>query len=288
MREVFSFRHGRGPRALFRIFNGLLMAWLVVLMMVPLGKVLSDSLDRSMVYGLNLWPQQFSLEAYRIIFTNKALFFPLLISLVTTISGTLLGLALTTLGAYVLRQKGLKGCGFFSKFLFLTMIFNGGLVPTFLVMKTLGLTNTLWAVILPAALSVFDLILMRNFFEQIPDSLFESAEIDGASPPQVFLRIVLPLSQAALASIGLFLAVAYWNEFFRYVIYISETELYNFQIKLRELVLSDQNLNDPAMVGYGNTVKNAAVVVAILPFFVMYPFVQKYFTAGVTMGAVKE
>lgn len=288
MREVFSLRNGRAPRTLFRIFNFLFMVGLLILMFIPIVKVLSDSMDRSTTYGLTFWPKNFSLVAYESIFTNQALFQPLIVSFVTTITGTLIGLTLTTLGAYVLRKKDLWGRGFFSKFIFITMIFSGGIIPTFLVLKGIGITNTLWAVTLPTALNVFNLILMRNFFEQVPDSLFESAEMDGASPFRVFWSIVLPLSKAALASIGLFFAVQYWNEFFPFVIYISDTTLYNFQIKLRELVLSDQNMNDPALIGFGNTVKNAAVVVAMLPFFILYPFVQKYFTAGVTMGAVKE
>ena len=288
MKEVFSLKNGRAPRTIFRVFNFLFMVVLIGLMAVPLFKVLSDSLDRSTSYGLNFWPKNFSLEAYKSIFTNKSLFMPLIISVITTVCGTGIGLFVTTLGAYVLRQKSLIGRNFFSKFIFITMIFNGGLIPTFVVLKTIGMTNTLWAVLLPSAINVFNMILMRNFFEQIPESLFESAEMDGATPPQVFAFIVLPLSKAALASIGLFFAVQYWNEFFQYVIYISSTDLYNFQIKLRELVLSDQNINDPAIIGFGNTVKNAAVIIAMLPFFVMYPFVQKYFTAGVTMGAVKE
>ena len=288
MKEVFSFRNGRAPRTLFRIANFLFMVVLVILMAIPIVKVLSDSMDRSTSYGLTFWPKNFSMVAYESIFTNKSLFLPLLVSFLTTIVGTLVGLTLTTLGAYVLRKRDLVGRGFFSKFIFITMIFSGGIIPTFLVLKTIGITNTLWAVTLPMALNVFNLVLMRNFFEQVPESLFESAEIDGASPWRVFTAIVLPLSKAALASIGLFFAVQYWNEFFSYVIYISDTGLYNFQIKLRELVLSDQNMNDPALIGFGNTVKNAAVVVAMLPFFILYPFVQKYFTAGVTMGAVKE
>ncbi len=288
MKEIFSFRSGRASRTIFRIFNFLFMVVLVLLIAIPLMKVLSDSFDRSTIYGLNFWPKSFSADAYRSIFTNKTLFMPLIISIITTVSGTLTGLIITTLGAYVLCQKKLIGRGFFSKFVFITMIFNGGLIPTFIVLKTIGMTNTLWAVILPSAINVFNMVLMRNFFEQIPDSLIEAAEIDGAAPPQTFALVVLPMSQAALASIGLFFAVQYWNEFFQYVMYISSTELYNFQIKLRELVLIQQNYNDPSIVGFGNTVKNAAVIVAMLPFFVLYPFVQKYFITGVTMGSVKE
>jgi len=270
------------------VFNFVLMTGLLVLMFIPIVKVLSDSLDRSTTYGLNFWPKNFSLVAYEGIFTNRSLFVPLLVSFLTTLGGTLMGLTVTTLGAYVLRKRSLWGRNVLSTFIFITMIFSGGIIPTFLVLREIGMVNTLWAVTVPTALNVFNLILMRNFFEQVPESLFESAEMDGASPFTVFWAIVLPLSKAALASIGLFFAVQYWNDFFPYVIYISDTSLYNFQIKLRELVLSDQNMNDPALIGFGNTVKNAAVVVAMLPFFLVYPFVQKYFTAGVTMGAVKE
>jgi putative aldouronate transport system permease protein len=288
MREVFSFKNGRSARTSFRIFNFLFMIFLLFLIMVPLMKVLSDSFDRSSIYGINFWPKNFTIEAYKSIFTTKTLYKPLLISLLTTFSGTIMGLIISTLGAYVLCQKKLIGRAFFSKFIFITMIFNGGLIPTFVVLKTIGMTNTLWAVILPSAINVFNLILMRNFFEQIPDSLFEAAEMDGAAPPAIFIMIVLPMSKAALASIGLFFAVQYWNEFFQYVIYISSTDLYNFQIKLRDLVLNDQNLTDPSIIGFGNTVKNAAVIIAMLPFFILYPFAQKYFITGVTMGAVKE
>lgn len=288
MREVFSFRHGRAGRTLFRIFNGLFLTALMILMVIPVIKVLSDSLDHSTVYGLSFLPQHFSAFAYQAIFTHRDLFLPLIISLVTTLAGTTIGLTLTTMGAYVLRQRSLVGRGFLSKFIFITMIFSGGLIPTFLVLKTIGITNTLWAVILPGSLNVFNLILMRNFFEQVPESLFESAAIDGANPFTVFVRIMLPLSAAALASVGLFFVVQFWNDFFPYVIYISDTNLYNFQIKLRQLVLSDQNLMDPSLIGYGNAVKNAAVFVAMIPFLILYPFVQKHFTSGVTMGAVKE
>jgi putative aldouronate transport system permease protein len=288
MKEKLSFKKGRAPRTLFRIFNAAFMALVLILMLVPLLKVVSDSFDRSTVYGLSLWPKHPSIEAYKSIFTNPNLFRPLIISIITTASGTVIGLAITTLGAYVLCQRSLIGRGFFAKFIFVTMIFNGGLVPTFLVLKGLHMTNTLWAILLPASVNVFNIVLMRNFFEQIPVSLFESAEMEGANPPQVFWRIVLPLSGAALASIGLFFAVEFWNMFFSYVIYISDTKLYNFQIKLRELILSEQNINDPAIMGFGNMVKNAGVVVAMLPFLFIYPFAQRYFIAGVTMGSVKE
>lgn len=288
MEEKLSFRAGNRSRTVFRLCNGAFMILLTVSMLIPLLKVLSDSLDKTTRYGINLWPQNFSLDAYITIFTNATLYRPFLISVLTTVVGTALGLFITTLGAYVLNQKDLIGRAFLSKFIFITMIFNGGLIPTFLVLKGMGLTNHLAAVLLPASVNVFNMVLMRNFFDQIPASIFESAEMDGCSPMCVFAQIVLPLSLPALASIGLFFAVQFWNEYFNYVMYITKTELYNFQVKLREIVLNDQNLMDPSIIGFGNMVKNAAVIIAMLPFVFVYPFAQRYFISGVTLGAVKE
>lgn len=286
--EKFSFRKGYRARSLFRIFNGFIMALLLIGMLIPILKVLSDSFDKTTTYSLRLFPKQPSFDAYKAIFTRKSLYTPFLISCLTTVAGTIISMFMTTVGAYVLTRKQMPGRNFFSKFIFITMIFNGGLVPTFLVLRYLHVLNTLWAVLLPPAINVFDIILMKNFFEQIPISLQESAEIDGASPPVIFARIILPLSAAALASIGLFTAVTYWNNFFNYVMYINNTDLYNFQIKLREMILSDQSLMDPSIVGHGDMVKNAAVIVAMVPFLLIYPFCQQYFIQGVNIGGVKE
>lgn len=288
MEERLTFKNGHAPRTIFRLLNGLLMLVLVICVMIPLLKVVSDSFDRSTVYGINLWPKNFSTVAYQAIFMRETLYKPFLISILTTICGTTLGLIITTLGAYVLNKRDLIGREFLSKMIFLTMIFNGGLVPTFLVLKSIGLTDKLWAVILPASINVYNMVLMRSFFEQIPHSIFESAEMDGCSPMHVFGKIVLPLSMPALASIGLFFAVQFWNEFFSFVMYIVNTNLYNFQVKLRELIINEQSMMDPSLAGYANTVKNAAVIVAIIPFLFVYPFAQRYFIAGVTLGAVKE
>lgn len=288
MKEKFSFKPGYRGRTVFRILNGIFMVLVVISMLIPLIKILSDSFDRTTTYGINLWPKNPSIIAYKTIFSAEALYRPLLISFFTTITGTFLGLLFSTLGAYVLIQKDLVGRNFLAFFIFFTMIFSGGLVPTYLVVKNLGMTNTLWAVILPPSLNVYNMFLMKNFFEQIPESLFESADIDGASPMLVFIKIVLPLSLPALSSIGLFFGVQYWNDFFNYVIYITNTDLYNFQVKLRELILSEQTLTDPSIVGFGNSVRNAAIIVAMIPPMIIYPFCQRFFITGITMGAVKE
>ena len=162
-----------------------------------------------------------------------------------------------------------------------------GIVKLNLVMKNLHLLDTLWAVILPLAINIYNLVLMRNFFEGIPEALFEAAEIDGCSPMGTFFKIVLPLSKAALASIGLMFAVQFWNDYTNFKIYVTNNNLFNFQIKLRNMVMD----NDIPNNGDGidpNTIANAAVIVAILPFAIIYPFCQNYFVQGVNIGAVKE
>jgi putative aldouronate transport system permease protein len=288
MRDRFSFKEGYRARAVFHIFNFILMVLLIIAMLVPILKVLSDSFDKVTTYGLNFFPIKPSLAAYKTIFTKEAYYKPFLVSIITTVSGTLFGLTLTTLGAYVLSKRDLVGREFLAMFVFFTLIFQGGLIPTFIVVKSLHLTNTLFAVLLPTAIQVVFMVLLRNFFEQIPKSLVEAAEIDGASPVKVFLLIVLPLSKAGLAAIGLFYIVQYWNSFFEYIMYISDPNLFNFQLKLRELILSQQSLGDVIIAGYDNMVQNAAVIVAMLPFLFIYPFAQRYFITGVTLGAIKE
>lgn len=287
MEEKFSFKEGYRGRAIFRIVNVLFLILVMIIMIVPILKIFSDSLDTTGTYGLRLIPKTPSFYAYKTIFTTTALYRPFVVSLYTTAMGTLIGLFLTTLGAYVLIQKDMPGKKFFVWMIFFTMIFDGGLVPTYLLMRDIKLMNSLWAVILPLALNVYNMVLMKNFFEQIPESLFEAAEIDGCSPMRIFWSIVLPLSKPALASIGLFFAVEYWNHFFNFVMFITDTTKYNFQIKLRELVLDSTNIQTSEAV-YGKTIQYAAVIVSMLPPMIIYPFCQKYFVTGVTMGAVKE
>ena len=210
----------------------------------------------------------------------------ILISVGTTLAGTFLGLALSTLGAYVLIQWDMPGRTFFANFLLFTMIFNGGMIPTYLVMKNLGLTNNLLGVVLLPAINIYNLVLMRNFFEGIPQSLFEAATLDGCTPMATFIKVVLPLSKAALASIGLMFAVAYWNDYTNYKLYITDSTLYNFQMKLRSIMMGS-DLPQANGGATENTVKSAAIIIAILPFMILYPFLQKYFVKGVNVGAVK-
>lgn len=269
------------------MINAILFAILCFIILIPIWKVLVDSFDMKTAYGMKLWPEQFGLAGYMSVFTNKTLYQPLLVSVITTVGGTLLGLTLSTLGAYVLIQWDMPGRTFFANFLLFTMIFSGGMIPTYLIMKDLHLTNTLWGVILLPAMNVYNLVLMRNFFEGIPNALFESAQLDGCTPMQTFYKIVLPLSKAALASIGLMFAVSYWNDYTNFKLYITNADLYNFQMKLRSIVMGS-DLPQANGGATENMVKNAAVITAIIPFMILYPFLQKYFVKGVNIGAVKE
>ena len=273
--------------SVFPYVNGLIFVLVCLIIIVPLWKVLVDSLDLNTGYGMKLWPERFGWAGYQSVFTNRTLYIPLVNSFITTISGTFLGLLLSTLGAYVLIQFDMPGRTLFANMMLFTMIFSGGMIPSYIVMRNLHLTNTLWCVILMPAINVYNLVLMRNFFEGIPTSLFESATLDGCTPMQTFIKIVLPLSKAALASIGLMFAVAYWNDYTNYKLYITKETLYNFQMKLRSIMMGS-DLPSAAGSASENTVQNAAVITAILPFMILYPFLQKYFVKGINIGAVKE
>lgn len=272
--------------SLFDIVLTMLIVILCLLILIPVYKVFVDSFDVQSAYGMRLFPKKFGLDGYISVFTNESLYRPLIVSVITTALGTLIGLTLATLGGYVLIQWDMPGRTFFANFLLFTMIFNGGMIPTYLVINKLNLTNTLWSVILMGSLNVYYLVLMRNFFEGVPKSLYDAAEIDGCSPIKIFFYIVLPLSKAALASIGLMYAVSFWNDYTNFKLYITDSSLYNFQMKLRSIILGSDL---PSATGSAteNTVKNAATVVAILPFTIIYPFAQKYFVTGINTGAVK-
>lgn len=270
----------------FPIVNAILFIIIACAIMIPIYKVIITSIDAYSSYDFRWVPQKFSWGGYRAIVTRSNLYHPFLISVITTIVGTFVGLLVVTLGGYVLIQWEMPGRNFFAYMLLFTMIFDGGMIPKYLVMKDLHLLNTLWSVILPLSINVYNLVLMRNFFEGVPESLFEAAEIDGCSPMGTFFKIVLPLSKAALASIGLMYAVQFWNDYTNFKIYINKNELFNFQMKLRNMVM-DNDIPDEGGID-PNTIANAAVIVAILPFAIIYPFCQKYFVQGVNVGAVKE
>lgn len=238
MKEKLSFKKGKRSRTIFVICNTLFLCLLMLIMVIPLWKVIVDSLDPTSV-GIRLWPKQISFYAYETILTKKSLYQPFMVSVYTTIMATVVGLLMTTLAAYVLLQKEMPGRKLMIAYIMFTMLFSGGMIPAYLNIKNLGLMNNLLVIILPAGLSTYNMVLMRSFFESIPSTLYEAAELDGCTPLQIFWKIVLPLSKPALASIGLFIAVGTWNEYMPFILYMQDNSKMNFQVKVRELILQD-------------------------------------------------
>ncbi|MBR1771186.1 MAG: carbohydrate ABC transporter permease [Lachnospiraceae bacterium] len=270
----------------FDVVNYIVFVIVALIILVPIWKVVVDSFNAVGVYKFQFWPNQPTVNGYLTIFTTQKLYRPFVNSVLTTVAGTLLGMVMSTLGGYVLCQTEMPGRNLFSYFLLFTMIFSGGMIPEFLVMKRLGLVDNMWILVVKHGMNVYNLVLMRNFFEGIPESLFEAAKIDGCSPMGIFFKIVLPLSKAALASIGLMYAVTVWNDYSTVQIYITNRDQVNFQYILRVMVMDGDTPTTSYAVSQ-NTLYYAAIVCAILPFMALYPFLQKYFVQGVNAGAVK-
>lgn len=272
---------------LFDVVNYIVFVIIALIIIVPIWKVVVDSFNAVGVYQFQLWPNRPTVDGYKTIIETERLYQPFLNSVYTTVAGALLGLVLSTLGGYVLAQKELPGRDLLAGFLLFTMIFSGGMIPEYLVMKQLGLVNNMWILVVKHGINVYNLVLMKNFFEGIPESLYEAAKIDGCTPMGIFFRIVLPLSKAALASIGLMFAVTVWNDYSTVKIYITDPDQVNFQYKLRNMIMDGDTPTTAYQVSQ-STLFNAGIVCAILPFMVAYPFLQKYFVKGVNIGAVKE
>ena len=288
MNERFSFKKGHRSRAIFLICAYSFLAIFMCGMLIPILKVFVDSVDPSASGVMRIWPQKFDIGAYTQILGTEGLYRPFLVSIGTTVVGTCVGLLLTTLAAYVIIQKDMPGNRFFVNMILFTMLFSGGLIPTYLTVSYLGLMNNYIAVIVPVTLTAYNIILMKSFFQTIPSALYEAAKLDGCTPFGIFWRIVLPLSKPALASIGLFIAVAMWNDFMHFQLYIQDPMLKNFQLKVRELVLNDAAVGTSLSTVNGDMLKSAVIIVVMAPFLMVYPFIQKYFQKGVTIGGVKE
>ncbi|MFC3798453.1 carbohydrate ABC transporter permease [Cohnella sp. GCM10012308] len=239
-----------------------------------------------------LFPTDFSLNAYRIIFANDRLVHSLLVTAFITGVGTLINIVATSIMAYPLSRKDLIGRKPLMMMILFTMLFGGGLIPTFLLIKALGLMNSYWALLLPGAISVFNLIILKNFFQQMPDGLEESAKIDGANDLVILFRLVLPLSLPAIATFSLFYAVGHWNTFMPAVLYINDPDKWPIQVLLRNVVMLSQGwIDNPEATAEQpvspETVKMAVITVATLPILCVYPFLQKHFAKGVMLGSVK-
>ena len=290
MRKSFS-------RKVFEVFNAIFMLLLCAVMLYPFIFTASASLSNAAEVSagnVTLFPKGFTVEAYKSVLGYQKVWVSYGNTLWYTVVGTIVSLILTICGAYPLSRSDFYGKGVFVFFITLTMIFSGGLIPSFLVNKTLGLYNSRWAIILPGALSTMNMIIMRTFFQNIPDALEEAATIDGCSDFQILVKIILPLSTASIMTIGMFYAVGYWNSWFSAMIYLRDADKYPLQLVLRQIVLQNQILDlmgqesaeDLSKVT-GESVKYATVMVATVPILCVYPFVQKYFVKGVMVGSIK-
>ncbi len=242
-----------------------------------------------------LWkPLGINFEAYKLVFSNPNIYTGYRNTLFIVVVGVSLNLFVTALGAYVLSRKNVMWNNVFMALIVFTMFFSGGLVPLYLVVKGVGLTNTLWSTILPFAVSTFNLIVMRTSFKSVPDSLEESAKIDGANHFIILFRIIIPLSLPVLAVMGLYYAVEKWNGWFYASIFIQNRDLFPLQIFLREILIlssTDNMTSGSAAVGeqfqISATIKYATIMVATVPILCVYPFIQRFFVKGVMIGAIK-
>ena len=239
-------------------------------------------------------PRVWSLNAYKYAINNGNILMGLKNSLILTILGTVVNMVLSTTFAYPLSKKHFRGRNFVLNLVIVTMLFSGGMIPTFMVLRAYGLYDSYWALILIGAISPFNMIIIKNFFQELPLELEEAAYMDGASEFRTFLTIILPLSKPVLASISLFYAVGYWNDYFNAMIYLQTPSKYTVQIMLRNIVLKASAISDVMMDYYDQNgappdkaVKMATTMIATVPILIVYPFVQKFFTKGVMVGAVK-
>ena len=274
----------------------LLMLILIALCLLPVLNVVASSLSSStalMRGDVAFWPVEFQFDAYREIFGDARFLRSMAWTAILTAIVVAINLFMTTLCAYPLTYMSLKGRKVITFLIIFTMLFGAGLIPTFVLFRQLNLLNHPLVLILPGSLSVFNVILMRNFFMGIPDSLKESAEIDGAGPMTILWRIFIPLSLPSFATIGLFVAVGRWNGFQDALFFMNQApEWHPTQMLLFRILQNLTNIDpmDPgaaAPPGWGHVTRNAAVVVAMVPILCVYPFIQKYFVKGATLGAVK-
>ena len=280
------------------VFIALCLAIILPFLLLISSSVTSE--EALVVHGYNFIPKQFSLEAYEYLWRHSSqLFRAYGITLLVTGVGTLTSLVITSMLAYPLSRYDLPGRRVFTFLIVFTMLFNGGLVPTYLIyVRLFGIKNTLWALIVPGLLmNGFHVMLTRTFFQKnIPPAVIESAQCAGATEFQIYRKIILPLSLPIMATIGLMTAIRYWNDWYNGMIYLNDPQLYSLQVMLNEMLmnirfLSDTNLGGAAMGAVripGTSVRMAIAVVGALPIISIYPFFQKYFVQGITLGSVKE
>ena len=287
----------------FEVFNYFFIGIITLLCVLPFVHIiaLSFSSYRAVLSGeVGLWPVELTLNAYSNLIIDGNIFRGLRNTVIVTVVGTAFNMIATTMAAYPLSKRRLRGRGFFLWIIIFTMLFNGGIIPTFVLIRQLGLLNTYWALWLLVLVSPFNMFVMKSFFQSQPDSLEESAVIDGANDIQILVRIILPLSMPVIATLTLFYAVGHWNTYMNVLIYISDPEKYTLMMRLRQMITGMTEAITTAQSTEATegsrlledlitpqSIRSAAIVVSTIPIMVVYPFLQRYFVKGVMLGSLK-
>lgn len=293
-KQVHQWKKSTTGEKIFLVVNVILLTIFALMCLLPFLNIIASSFATSGEISTRpfiLIPRTFTLDAYKYILSTPTIFTSIGISIFVTVVGTFTSMTLTSFMAYALSRKYLHGRRAINFLVLFTMLFSGGMIPSFLLVKSLGLINTLWALILPGAISAYNMIIMRNFFQGIPDSLEESAKMDGCSDLGVFFKIILPLSLPSIATVSLFYAVNYWNTYQNAILYLNDSTKWPIQVLLRQIVLVSSGMNADAsavdVIPPSQSIKMAVIVIATLPMLIAYPFVQKYFVKGAMVGSVK-
>ncbi|WP_054022968.1 carbohydrate ABC transporter permease [Bacillus sp. FJAT-28004] len=294
-----AFIHKSKVDKLFDLLNYIILTTVMMLVLYPLYFIVIASISDPMQVSLGkvwLWPKGLTIEGYKAVFSNNQLMVGFRNSLFYAVIGTVFSLVLTLPAAYSLSRRDLKGRNIFTFFLVFTMFFSGGLIPSYLLVKDLGMLNTIWSIIIPGSVSVWNIIMSRTFFQStIPNELLEAAKVDGCSNKRFFISIVIPLTTPLIAVMILFSCVSYWNSYFNAMIYLKEHALFPLQLVLREILVQNtvsfSLIKDQALVDQQQQlamlVKYAVIIVASAPVLILYPFLQKYFVKGIMIGSIK-
>jgi ABC-type sugar transport system, permease component len=289
-------RTSTGSRV-FDVCNIAFMFLFLIVTLYPFWYVVMVSLSngKAVLAGkVSLWPVDMTLATYKVVLSDNSILGGLKNSVIYTVLGTIINLTMSILCAYPLSRRDLDGRKWFMRLIVFTMFFSGGMIPTYLVINQMGMLDSIWAMIIPGAISTYNMIVMRTFFMGISDSLYESASLDGANDMRILLSIVLPISKPILATMLLFYAVGHWNEYMRGLLYLNKKAMFPLQNILRNMVVDGQLTGATTEVGGGSdfsvietTMKYAVIVISTLPIILIYPFVQKYFVKGVMIGSLK-
>lgn len=291
-----SIRQSSGDRALNGLFYGLLTVAAIICIVPFLVVLMASFTDEHtlLVDGYTLFPAKLSTAAYQLIFSTHTMIDSYKVTIAMTVVGTLLSMVFTCITAYSMSVRNFRNRNRLAMFMYFTMLFNGGLVANYLwISNVLHMRNTFWVLIIPALINPWNTLLMRNFFNDIPESLAESAKLDGASDLRVLFSIILPIAKPAIATIGLFYALGYWNEWYRALLYIDDPSLFPLQYLIMTIMRNvDFASSEAAQAGMNMvlptyTVRMATIIVTIGPIVFLYPFLQKYFVKGLTVGGVK-